>query len=267
MALPAAARHFFQAPLCANCIPIVFVVGLAALLAGCHHHSVGVILRPANVPSVDLPLSQVDLGASVLAEVENARLAIIAKDLVAASNDIAAAKSFAAQLPYRPSKLILPDPARAGRNRSSAPGGIYRFHAPLTDFETFVELVSAQADLLGNSEAADSHLRNIQMGIRQDLVPHTLLLLRAAANLDRARVDALKGQTLDLRTQLRGAQTALSSYSGPAHVTEAKALAATIDQALSQARTINTMLPYRPGAWLTEVVQWAGAERWNEPVR
>jgi hypothetical protein len=135
----------------------------------------------------------------------------------------------------------------------------------LTALGALAKLTSAQAELDGSHlEAADADLLNIQSGISQGLIPSDLLLLRAAASLDLARIDAFSGQTPDLRTQLLCAQYALTTYSGPAHVAEAKALAAVIGQSLAQA---STMLSYQPSSWLGEVVEWAGTDRWSAPIR
>jgi hypothetical protein len=202
----------------------------------------------------------------LLAEVENARLAIAVRDPDAASNDVAQALSFANQLPDRPSKLMRSERASSDRDRTSEPNATRLSHAPLTDFGAQVELNSAQVELTGNLEAADAHLRNIQNRIPQGLIPRDLPLLRAAASLELARFDASAGQTASLRTQLLSAQSALRSYTGPGHVAEAKALAATIDQALSK-RTLDTMLTYQPSSWLTQVVEWAGTDRWSAPIR
>jgi hypothetical protein len=155
--------------------------------------------------------------------------------------------------------------ASSERDRTSESNATRLSHAPLTDFRAQVELTSAQVELTGNLEAADAHLRNIENGIPQGLIPRDLPLLRAAASLELARFDASAGQTANLRTQLLSAQNALRSYAGPADVEEAKALAATIEQALKK-RTLNTMLTYEPSSWLTQVVEWTGTDRWSAPI-
>lgn len=228
----------------------------AALLSGCHRSAVIQSLpRSAGAPFGPVPLSQVDLGASVLAEVENARFAIAARAPVAAANDLTAAMTFALELSYKPSKIM----------GAESPSGPHPVHVPLTDFGARADLTSAQAELPGNFAAADAQLRHLQNRIPQALIPRDLPLLCAAASLDLARFDASVGQLADLKTQLLSARSALGRYTGPGHVADAKALAATIDQA-SSPRAVSMMMPSEPGAWLTQVVEWAGTDRWNVPT-
>lgn len=142
----------------------VFLFAGPALLSGCQRSPVVQPAQPASVSRLGLvPLSQIDLGATLLAEVENARVALDAGDPVAASNDVAQALSFAMQLPNQPSNLI-----RSGPMSNDA---------PVTAFGVEVELSSAQAQLPGDLKAADAHLRNIQDGIPQGSIPADLALL------------------------------------------------------------------------------------------
>jgi hypothetical protein len=202
----------------------------------------------------------------LLAEVDNARFAIALRDPVAATNDVMQALSFAEQLSTRPSKLIRTGPTSIGDRQSAAAGGTGSYPAPLTDFGVVVTLNSVQAELAGNLQAADADLHSIQSRIPQALIPANLALLRAAASLELARTDASVGENSDLKTQLLCAQSALSSYRGPAHVAEASALAATIGQSLAQQQTLDTMLPYRLNPWLSKVVGWAHSESWIAPI-
>ncbi len=246
--------------------PLFCVIAGAAFLSGCDRDPE---IRPqSSAPSVRVILmSQVDLGASLLAEVENARMAIQGRDSVAASNDIAQALLFTTQLLQRPSTLIgskaIGDRQRWGSGRQATEID----HVALTEFGVLVELNSAQAELPADFEAADAHLRNIQDSIPEQFIPLDLLLLRAAASLDLAQNAASSGRTADLMTQLLSAQLALSNYRGPGHVVEAQAMAATIGESLAQPLSVEAMLPYQPGSWLASVVKWAGADRWNAPIR
>jgi hypothetical protein len=239
----------------------------AALIGGCHRNPVTTSPPAASIPSGGLiPLSQLDVGASLLAEEENARFAISMRDAVAAANDVAQAVSFATQLSDHPSKLIPAEPSNGGRKRIAGPSDAASQHSPLTDFAALVDLTSAQSQLPAHLQAADTYLRTIQSRIPTGLVPKDLPLLRAAASLDLARVGAFQGRTPDLKTQLLTAQLALKSYVGPAHLAEARALAATIDKDLASPQALNAMLPHRLSSWLSQVVQWAGTDRWNTPL-
>jgi hypothetical protein len=210
----------------------------------------------------------VDLGASLLAAVDNARLALVLRDPIAASNDVGQALSFARQLPNRPSNLIRSEPTSIDHDRTSGAKGTDIYHDPLTAFRALAELTSAQAELdNSNLEAADADLHDIQDGIRQGLIPNDLPLLRAAASLDLARSAASEGRTSDFKTQLLSAQFALRTYAGPGHVAEAKALAATIGQSLAQARTLDMILPDQLSLWLGKVVEWDGTDRWSPSIR
>jgi hypothetical protein len=239
----------------------------AALLSACQRSPVAQAPQPASVPPLGLvPLSQIDLGATLLAEVANARVAIALRDPVAASNDVAQALSFAMQLPDRPSNLIRAVPISNDRDRTSGPRAMRHYEPPLTVFAVQVELGSVQAQLPGNLNAADTQLRDIQNGIPQGSIPADLALLKAAASLDLAQIAAAEGRRRNLRTQLLSAQIALGTFSGPRHTGEAIALQATIDQSL-RTGTVNTMLSYQPSSWLSKVLEWDGAYSWNAPIR
>ena len=239
----------------------------ATLIGGCHRNPVTTSPPTAGALSGDfVPLSQMDVGAAVLAEEENARFAISMRDAVAAANDIAQAVSFATQLSDHPSKLIPLEPSNGGRKRIAGPSDALSQHSPLTDFAALVELTSAQSQLPAHLRAADTYLRMIQSRVPAKLVSKDLPLLRAAASLDLARIDAFQGRTQDLKTQLLTAQFALRSYVGPAHLAAARALAVTIDEDLASSQVLNAMPPSRVSAWLSQVVQWAGAVRWNTPL-
>lgn len=246
---------------------LVLLLAGVALLSGCDRNPAAQSPQAVSDPTFALPpLSQMDLGATLLAEVENARVAIVEGDPVAASNDLTQAWSFAVQLPDRPSKWIFSGPLFEERNRISHPHDMPRFDPPLTVFGVQVELSSAQAELSSNLEAADAHLRSIEDGIPQGSIRSDLALLRAAASLDLARIAASEGRRRDLRTQLRSAESALRAYSGAGHIEEADALQATIDQSIHTG-TVDSMLSYQPSAWLFTVLKWDGAYSWNAPIR
>jgi hypothetical protein len=142
----------------------------AVLLAGCY--------RSPEAPEAQAPwlavappiapvsLSEVDLGNSLLAEVDNARLAIELRDPVAAANDVGQALAFARQLPNRISKLLLSEPPIIEPANPASVSGAAVSHARMTAFDAQVKLVSAQAELDGNNlQAADADLHAIQTGI------------------------------------------------------------------------------------------------------
>jgi hypothetical protein len=202
------------------------------------------------------------VGDSLLAEVDNARLAIELRDRVAAANDVGQALAFARQLTNQSSKLLLSEPLIIEPGKSSVSGTAV-IHARMTAFGALVKLGSAQAELDSNLEAADADLHAIQWGIPGQLIPRNLPLLRAAASLDMARSAVSMGRTLALRTQLLTAQLALSAYAEPGHLAEAKALAADIGHTLSQASTLGTLPPNQVSLWLGKVVEWEGSDRWS----
>jgi hypothetical protein len=241
----------------------IFVEAVLLACCSCSPISQGPPLASAP-PLGGAPLSQVDLGASILAEVGNARFAVSLRDPIAAGNDVDQAVSLARQLPDRPSNLLPSEPAPIEPDRPSGVSGTGISYARLTVFGAMVKLTSAQAELDGsNLEEADADLAAIQNGIPKELIPNDLPLLRAAASLDLARSAASEGRTSDLRTQLLSAQLALSTYAGPSKVAEAKALAAIIGQSLKQAGALNTMQPYQLSLWLGRVVTLSGAARWS----
>jgi hypothetical protein len=174
----------------------------AFVFSGCHRNPAPTAQHMDSVLSINaVPLSQLDLGASLLAAVDNARFAISRRDPVAAANDINEALSFARRLPERPSKLLLSEPRAIDRHRSSGVGPTPIPYAHLTDFGALVKLTSSQAELgNGNLEGADAELRAIRNGIPQSLIPTDLPLLRAAASLELARSAASQGRTSDLNT-------------------------------------------------------------------
>lgn len=235
----------------------------AVFLSGCDRGPMVQAPQGSDAQSVaTTPLSQVDLGASLLAEVDNARMAIELRDRVAAYNDVGQALAFARQLTNRPSKLLLSEPP-TGEPRS--PLSVRRTAVSpsrMTVFGAMVKLGSAQAELDSNLEAADADLHAIQTGIPPQLIPSNLQLLRAAASLDVARNAVSEGRNPEVRTQLLAAQLALNTYTGPGHVADAKELAAVIGQTLGRESVLGTISPYRISMWLGRVAAWTGSEPW-----
>jgi hypothetical protein len=243
------------------------LLALAMLLAGCARRPAPQPLPVTGAgaaPATTVALSQVDVGASMLAGVENARQAIAFGDRIAGANDLGQAQGFAMQLTNHSSRLIPSEPTILGTRRSAGTSAPDRPRARLTVFGVQVRLTSASAELTtGDFAAADADLRAVQDSIPDRLIPGDLPLLRAAASLDLARSAAFSGLIPELRTQLLCAQRALSSYTGPAHVAEAKALAALIERRLASGGTLTMMLPYQLSLWLGRVVELAGSDRWS----
>ena len=154
----------------------------AMLLSGCHRDVPGQAPRVIGAPPIaDRLLSQVGVGDSLLAEVDNARLAIELRDRVAAYNDVSEALDFARQLTNRPSKLLL---SGALPSEPGNPSGVSHMAVSpirMTAFDALVKLGSARAELENNLETADADLHAIQIGIPGQLIPSDLQLLRAAA--------------------------------------------------------------------------------------
>lgn len=237
----------------------IWALLLAAIapLSGCQRNTDARTAQLASAPAVGgVPLSRVDLGDSLLAEVNNARYAIVLRDPISAANDVRQALNLARELPDHPSHLIRSEPTGA------------LGHEPLTVFRALAKLTSAQAELdNSNLKAADADLRDIQDAIPPGLIPNDLLLLRAAASLDLAMSAASEVRITDLKTQLLSAQLALETYPDAAHAAEARALAATIRQRLTNANSRDTLLPAQVSLWLGTVVEWGGADRWSSPAR
>lgn len=237
----------------------------AAVLSGCYRSPMP--HAPVETSAAPAPLSEVDLGASVLAEVDNARLAIAQHDLISAGNDVHRALLFARQLVDRPSTLFPSETVTTGAPWTAGVSATGTPHARLTAFGVQVKLATAQAELNGGLDQADADLRDIQQDIPKQMIPSNLLLLRAAASLDLARTAAFNGRISDLRTQLLDARVALNAYAEADHMAQARRLAAVIDQSIQRAATLNTLLPAQISLWLSEVVAWAGSDRWSAPIR
>lgn len=232
------------------------------LLAACARYpsaSVPALAAPALAPPV--ALSQRDLGASVLAAIDNAQEAIALRDAIAAGNDVGQALAFARQLIDQVPTIFPPEPP-SNQGRSFERNSAGRLTALLRPFAIRVRLISAQALLTnGNLAGADAELSAIQKTVPSRLYPQDLSLLRAAASLDLARKDASMGIP-QLRTQLLCVQVALRAYDGPRHDEDAMALASTLERALSNPIVLRALLPYQLSLWLADVTELAGSVRW-----
>ena len=215
----------------------------SALLTACTRHS-SMLLVPSRNTEVSNGPAQPNLGASILASIDDARRAIAFRDPIAADNDISQALESARQAIDQ----VLP-----GRVAGSDAQALT---ALLRSFSARVRLVSTQALLTsGDVAQADAILMALQNRVPPRLVPQNLPLVEAAASLDRAKQAAALGIP-QLRTQLSCAQAALRSYHGPADVEETMALASTLSRALADPTQLRTLLPYQVSIWLGSVAQW-----------
>ncbi|HTT04773.1 MAG TPA: hypothetical protein VMF64_05745, partial [Steroidobacteraceae bacterium] len=83
----------FEAP-----VPLpswALVVVVSALLVGCTQHSIRAVSQSPSGTETPTELSQRDIGARVLASIDNARRAMGLGDPIAASNDVSEALSSA----------------------------------------------------------------------------------------------------------------------------------------------------------------------------
>jgi hypothetical protein len=197
---------------------------------------------------------QTDAGALALAGIENARFAIASRDAIAAANDLAQAQLYSQRLTNEPSDIIAADVGDGdGSGASDAAGP----HASLSPFRAQTEMLAAQADLLdGNLNGADDELRALESEVPPPSIPTDLPLLCARESLDLAVTAASSGGRSDALTQLMDARSALTSYNGHAHETEAKGLAMTIDEIVAQPGSPGALAPYRLGILSAEADRW-----------
>jgi hypothetical protein len=242
----------------------VLAFAASSLLAACARHPNPTPPLPAPTvptPAAPVALSQRDLGASMLAAVDNARQAIALHDAIAAGNDVGQARGFARQMIDAGPTVLASSPPRP-----QSPSSARALAVPLTpwlrSFAVRVRLISAQALLnQGNLAGADAQLSTVQALVPRSLLPQDLPLLRAAASLVLARRAASMGLP-QLRTQLLSAVAALRAYAGPAHGEAAMALASMLGQVLSNPTRLQTLLPYQVSLWLARITEWAGSDRW-----
>jgi hypothetical protein len=136
----------------------------------------------------------------------------------------------------------------AGRGDHGAPTAI-------SSFDAQVKLVSAQAKLQAHDAAgADADLEAVEAAAHAP--PANLPLIRADQSLTLASADVAGGRLPQLRTQLTAAQASLEAYDGASHAAEAKALAATIGDALNRPGGLVTLPPALLGLWSGRVDSW-----------
>jgi hypothetical protein len=232
----------------------VSILIAVALLAACHHPKD----RPSAVVDADPPaasLTAQDTGAAMLADVDNARAAIAARDSMAATNDLDQAVAYAVKLPdvtsnLYPNEAVIPDRRVAHAGPVAAP--------PLTAFDAEVTLTSAQSELaVGDLAGADAQLTVVQRRTPPRLVPADLPLLRADESLGLARIAVESEHAGELKTQLEIAEAALDAYRGRPHAADAKALAAAIDRTLKQPGSLDRLQSDQLDLWSGLVDGWA----------
>jgi hypothetical protein len=234
----------------------ILALSVATALAACQRphdrpHAVIDAARPTG------SLASVDLGVSMLADVENARAAIAAHDAMAAANDIDQAIDYAVRLPDVNSALYPNDAILPGGHAPAGHGSGAAAPAALTSFDTEVALTSAQSAIEGGDLAvADTDLAAIQQRTPPHLAPADLPLLRADECLGLARIAIESEHPTELATQLKIAEAALGAYQGAAHAADARALAAAIQTALKQPGALDHMQSDQLDLWLQRVDGW-----------
>ena len=226
------------------------IVGLVLAVA-CQRHVTASRAPPARFAANSLAE---DLGVSLLAGVDNARLAIARGNRLDAANDVADARAFAARLAGQSSRLFADTPPLIadGHPANQAPGPV-----PVTRFEAQVKLGTASAALArGDLATADASLAAIQSGVARARVPINLPLLEADESLDVA-LAALSGERpANLRYQLENAARALRAYRGPANAADAKALADEIETALNAPGGEGRLSAARVELWSDRIDGW-----------
>ena len=257
-------REARTVPRASRGVLLVWLLALicSAALPGCVRQSAAPAAPAAvTAPASPVGLAQSDLGASMLAAIENARAAIALHDAVAADIDVVQALGFADQAINRVS-AILPPQDMSAAGRSTARADARSLTAVLGTFPVRVRLSSVQTLLTAGDLADADHLLGVlEREVPDGLIPQDLSLLQAGASLDRARQAASLGTT-QLRTQLLCARAALLAYRGPEHVEDARALASTLDAVLADPTRLRTLLPYQVSPWLGVLAGWAGRDRW-----
>ncbi|HUO12125.1 MAG TPA: hypothetical protein VMU37_05150 [Caulobacteraceae bacterium] len=183
-----------------------------------------------------------DVGAAMLADVENARLAIAQGQQLAAANDLGLGLAHSQQLAGAASPLF-PETITAKPPR-------------LSRFAAQVRLESADTALqLGDVGGADQDLAAIQSGATPGPSLASLPLLRAHESLTLAE-DAVGGdQPSERADQIATAQSALRSYAG-ARRADAQALAAEIAKTVAQPGGANAIPRDRLAVWVARIGAW-----------
>lgn len=232
------------------------VVVVSALLVGCTQHSIRAVSQSSSGTETPTELSQRDIGARVLASIDDARRAMGLGDPIAASNDVSEALSSAREAIDQ--FVPLPITGSAGSLAADHAASLTKL---LGSFPVRVRLVAAQTFLTkGDIPDADAILRALQNRVPPRLIPQNMPLLEAAASLERAKLAAGFG-TPQLRTQLSCAEAALHSYQGPARLAKVRALASTLDRALANPKQLHILLPDQVSIWQDAVAQWTKSER------
>ena len=218
----------------------------------CQRHA-----APTRVPQARFgaaTLAEQDPGASLLAGVYNARLAIAAADRLDAANDVEDAKVFASQLAGGSSTLFADAPTLPGDRR---PAGGRQPPARMTRFEAQVKLVSAGAALAnGDLAAADRDLKAVQDAVPPVRVPANLPLLQADESLDVALAAAAGERPANRDYQLANAARQLKAYRGVGNAADVRAMAAEIDAALAGPDAAARLSQAKVQLWSDRIDGW-----------
>lgn len=231
----------------------LLAVSFAVALGACQRQSHD---RPHAVVDTDRPTGSLvasDVGASMLADVDNARAAIAAHDSMAAANDLDQAIGYATRLPDVNSALYSNDAIDPGPRA----GRITAAPAALTSFGTVVELTSAQSAVeAGDLAKGDKDLAIIERRTPARLIPADLPLLRADESLGLARVAIESEHPRELAIQLGIAEAALGAYHGASYAADARALAVAIRTALKQPGALDHLQTEQLDLWSKRVDGW-----------
>ena len=231
---------------------LLLTVACLSPCVACQRHG-----SPPSVPQARFgaaSLAEEDPGASLLAGVYNARLAIAQADRLDAANDVKDASDFASQLAGQSSSLFADAPTLPGDRRP--PAGARQ--APrMTRFEAQVKLVSASAALAnGDLAGADRDLEAVQDAAPPARVPANLPLLRADESLDVALAAAAGERPANRDYQLANAARQLKAYRGSGNAAAVKAMAAEIDAALAQRDASAQLSQARVQLWSDRIDGW-----------
>lgn len=232
----------------------VFLFACLVLAVACQRHA-----APSREPRATFgtrSLVEEDLGATLLAGVCNARLAIAAGNRLDAANDVTNARAAAAQLAGQSSALFADAPPVPSQMRAGASGGGPP-PARMTRFEAQVRLMSASAALTnGDLAGADRDLAAIQDAIPANRVPANLPLLQADESLDVALAALVGERPADLSYQLATAARQLKAYRGSGNAAEVKRMAAEIDAALAQPGAPTRLSQAKVQLWSDRIDGW-----------
>ena len=224
---------------------LIAVGVLGAVLLGACHRPVDPPAARIKAEAAPASLAAIDSGASLLADVDNARAAIAERDTMAADNDLAQASLFAVRLPDSLSDSGSLHPSQA-------------IPAPLSAFQAEVMLTTAQSRLdRGDLAGADAALAAVQPRVLSRLAAVDMPLLRADQSLDLARIAVASQRAAELRTQLQIAERALDGYRGRPHAADVAALATAIERTLERAGALQSLQPDRLDAWSDRVDGWS----------